>query len=64
MLFSSSGKAFRVSCPHASSFTVEKPDDGGVVPEPLTMLGAGAAVAFGGAFKRKLGQAKKNDKNA
>ncbi|ACK64257.1 protein of unknown function DUF1555 [Rippkaea orientalis PCC 8801] len=24
------------------------------VPEPLTMLGAGAAVAFGGAFKRKL----------
>ncbi|GBF79655.1 PEP-CTERM sorting domain-containing protein [Aphanothece sacrum] len=34
------------------------------VPEPLTMLGAGAAFAFGGAFKRKLGQAKKKDKNA
>ncbi|MGK7940916.1 MAG: PEP-CTERM sorting domain-containing protein [Crocosphaera sp.] len=27
-----------------------------VVPEPLTMLGAGAAIAFGGAFKRKLGK--------
>ncbi|WP_198648890.1 PEP-CTERM sorting domain-containing protein [Cyanothece sp. BG0011] len=27
-----------------------------VVPEPITMLGAGAAVAFGGAFKRKLGK--------
>lgn len=26
------------------------------VPEPLTMLGAGAAIAFGGAFKRKLGK--------
>ncbi|WP_107670671.1 PEP-CTERM sorting domain-containing protein [Cyanothece sp. BG0011] len=24
------------------------------VPEPLTILGAGAAIAFGGAFKRKL----------
>ncbi|ACB52355.1 hypothetical protein cce_3007 [Crocosphaera subtropica ATCC 51142] len=28
----------------------------GVVPEPLTILGAGTAVAFGGAFKRKLGK--------
>ena len=26
------------------------------VPEPLTMLGAGTAIAFGGAFKRKLGK--------
>ncbi len=34
------------------------------VPEPLTILGAGAAISFGTAFKRKLGQAKKNDKNA
>ncbi len=32
------------------------------VPEPLTMLGAGAAIAFGGAFKRKLG--KKNEKGS
>ncbi|MDJ0601561.1 MAG: PEP-CTERM sorting domain-containing protein [Crocosphaera sp.] len=30
------------------------------VPEPLTILGAGTAIAFGGAFKRKL--AKKNKK--
>ncbi len=29
------------------------------VPEPLTILGAGAAVAFGTGFKRKLGKAKK-----
>lgn len=28
------------------------------VPEPLTILGVGTAVAFGGAFKRKLGQKK------
>ncbi|MEA5511739.1 cistern family PEP-CTERM protein [Crocosphaera sp. UHCC 0190] len=34
------------------------------VPEPLTILGASAAVGFGGAFKRKLAQAKKKDKNA
>ena len=27
-----------------------------VVPEPLTILGAGTAIAFGGAFKRKLGK--------
>ncbi len=27
-----------------------------VVPEPLTILGAGAAIGFGGAFKRKLGK--------
>ncbi len=31
------------------------------VPEPLTMLGAGAAVAFGASFKRKLAQ--KNNKS-
>ncbi|WP_416336910.1 PEP-CTERM sorting domain-containing protein [Crocosphaera sp. UHCC 0190] len=31
------------------------------VPEPLTILGAGAAVGFGGLFKRKLAQ-KKNTK--
>ncbi|MEA5511738.1 PEP-CTERM sorting domain-containing protein [Crocosphaera sp. UHCC 0190] len=36
----------------------------GTVPEPLTILGAGAAVAFGGGFKRKLAQAKKNNKKA
>ncbi len=28
------------------------------VPEPLTILGAGTAVAFGTAFKRKLGKKK------
>ncbi|GBF80614.1 PEP-CTERM sorting domain-containing protein [Aphanothece sacrum] len=28
--------------------------DTNVVPEPLTMLGAGTAILFGGAFKRKL----------
>ncbi|ACB52269.1 hypothetical protein cce_2921 [Crocosphaera subtropica ATCC 51142] len=28
------------------------------VPEPLTMLGAGAAIAFGAGFKRKLGKVK------
>lgn len=32
------------------------------VPEPLTILGAGAAVSFGGYFKRKL--SKKSDKKA
>ncbi|MDJ0508638.1 MAG: THxN family PEP-CTERM protein [Crocosphaera sp.] len=32
------------------------------VPEPLTMLGAGAAIGFGGFFKRKL--SKKNNKKA
>lgn len=32
-----------------------------VVPEPLTMLGAGAALGFGGFFKRKLSE-KKNTK--
>ncbi len=31
----------------------------GTVPEPLTILGAGTAVAFGAGFKRKLGKAKK-----
>lgn len=30
-----------------------------VVPEPLTILGAGTAIAFGTAFKRKLSKAKK-----
>ncbi|MDJ0843253.1 PEP-CTERM sorting domain-containing protein [Crocosphaera sp.] len=34
------------------------------VPEPLTILGAGAAISFGTAFKRKLGLAKNNDKKA
>ncbi|MDJ0599151.1 MAG: PEP-CTERM sorting domain-containing protein [Crocosphaera sp.] len=29
------------------------------VPEPLTILGAGSAIAFGTAFKRKLAKAKK-----
>ncbi|ACB50218.1 hypothetical protein cce_0867 [Crocosphaera subtropica ATCC 51142] len=28
------------------------------VPEPLTILGAGSAIAFGTAFKRKLGKKK------
>ncbi|GBF85489.1 hypothetical protein AsFPU3_2549 [Aphanothece sacrum FPU3] len=32
------------------------------VPEPLTILGAGAAISFGTAFKRKLAQ--KKDKAA
>ncbi len=32
------------------------------VPEPLTILGAGAAVAFGTSFKRKLGKAKAKKK--
>ncbi len=30
------------------------------IPEPLTILGAGAAIAFGAAFKRKLGKVKQN----
>ncbi|CCQ49461.1 PEP-CTERM sorting domain-containing protein [Crocosphaera watsonii] len=30
-----------------------------VVPEPLTILGAGTAIAFGAGFKRKLGKANK-----
>ena len=34
------------------------------VPEPLTILGAGAAISFGTAFKRKLGKGNKNDKKA
>ncbi len=34
------------------------------VPEPLTILGAGAAISFGTAFKRKLGKAKKSDEKA
>ena len=29
------------------------------VPEPLTILGAGTAIAFGAGFKRKLAKAKK-----
>jgi hypothetical protein len=36
---------------------VEKP-----VPEPLTMLGAGTALGFGGLFKRKLAKDKKSNK--
>ena len=31
----------------------------GVVPEPLTILGAGTAAGFGAFFKRKLAKAKK-----
>ncbi len=61
--------------PGLSHFTVYKavggivtppPDDSNPtpVPEPLTILGAGAAIGFGGTFKRKLGKAKKNDKKA
>lgn len=34
------------------------------VPEPLTILGAGAAISFGTAFKRKLGKGKKSDEKA
>ncbi|MCH2248071.1 MAG: PEP-CTERM sorting domain-containing protein [Crocosphaera sp.] len=30
-----------------------------VVPEPLTILGAGTAIGFGTAFKKKLGKNKK-----
>ncbi len=37
----------------SSQFTVE------VVPEPLTILGAGTAIVFGASFKRKLVKAKK-----
>ncbi len=33
--------------------------DVSVVPEPLTILGAGTAIAFGTGFKRKLAKAKK-----
>ncbi len=33
------------------------------VPEPLSILGAGTALAFGVGFKRKLNKAKKNRKN-
>ncbi len=29
------------------------------VPEPITILGAGTAIAFGAGFKRKIGKAKK-----
>ncbi|WP_227873496.1 PEP-CTERM sorting domain-containing protein [Aphanothece sacrum] len=35
-----------------------------VVPEPLTMLGAGAAFGFGSFFKRKISKTKKGDKAA
>ncbi len=42
----------------------DKLSGGEVVPEPLTILGAGAAISFGTAFKRKLGKGKKNDKQA
>ncbi len=37
----------------------DTPGDIGVVPEPLTILGAGTAIAFGTGFKRKLGKANK-----
>ncbi len=42
----------------------DKLSGGEVVPEPLTILGAGAAISFGTAFKRKLGKGNKNDKKA
>ena len=35
---------------------------GQTVPEPLTILGAGTAVAFGTSFKRKLAKAKSKKK--
>ncbi len=35
---------------------------GQAVPEPLTMLGASAAIGFGAAFKRKLAQKKDSNK--
>ncbi|WP_412093201.1 PEP-CTERM sorting domain-containing protein [Crocosphaera watsonii WH 8501] len=33
--------------------------EGTPIPEPLTILGAGTAIAFGAGFKRKLAKAKK-----
>ncbi|MGK7954758.1 MAG: PEP-CTERM sorting domain-containing protein [Crocosphaera sp.] len=37
----------------------EAPNDSQPIPEPLTILGASAAIAFGTSFKRKLSKAKK-----
>ncbi len=34
------------------------------VPEPLTILGAGTAISFGGFFKRKLSQGQKKNKKS
>ncbi len=34
------------------------------VPEPLTMLGAGAAIGFGGFFKRKLAKSSNKENKA
>uniref|UniRef100_UPI0018E53D54 PEP-CTERM sorting domain-containing protein n=1 Tax=Cyanothece sp. BG0011 TaxID=2082950 RepID=UPI0018E53D54 len=48
--------------PDLSHFSVYS--SGQPVPEPLTILGAGAAISFGTAFKRKLGKAKKSDEKA
>ncbi|EAZ91910.1 PEP-CTERM sorting domain-containing protein [Crocosphaera chwakensis] len=45
--------------PGLSHLTIYKP-----VPEPLTILGAGAAISFGTAFKRKLGKANKSNEKA
>lgn len=39
-------------------FTATTGTTTGMVPEPLTILGAGAALGFGGFFKRKLNQSK------
>ncbi|ACB50230.1 hypothetical protein cce_0879 [Crocosphaera subtropica ATCC 51142] len=49
--------------PGLSHFTLYK-TPGTAVPEPLTILGAGAAISFGTAFKRKLGKAKKSNEKA
>ncbi len=43
---------------HASLYYVNDPDNFEPVPEPLTMLGVGAAVGFGSFFKKRLGKSK------
>ncbi len=53
----------------ADSFTaafvdVKVKETVGTVPEPLTMLGAGAALGFGGFFKRELSKKKNKKDNA
>ena len=48
-----------------SHITFYDTGNNGTVPEPLTILGAGAAIGFGASFKRKLDQAqKKSNKKA
>ncbi|EAZ88408.1 hypothetical protein CY0110_06399 [Crocosphaera chwakensis CCY0110] len=44
----------------SSEITAIRENGFGVVPEPLTILGTGTAVAFGTGFKRKLAQKKAN----